>query len=149
MIIPCESEQKTMQTAQELASRLEENTRRPLVVCLHGDLGMGKSVFARALIRRLAKNEALEVPSPTFTLLQTYETKAGPLYHFDLYRLKAPEEIYDISWEDALSDGIALIEWPEKLEHLKPPGTLDIHIRPGKNGPHSREIQIIEDHAGK
>lgn len=84
------------------------------VVLLKGDLGAGKSTFARALIQSLC-GENTEVPSPTFTLVQTYETKAFSIWHFDLYRLKFPEEIYELGIEEAKHSGVCLIEWPERL----------------------------------
>ena len=105
-----ESEKDT----ETLAARLAQGLQPGAVLCLHGDLGTGKSVLCRALIRVLSDDSTLEVPSPTFTLVQTYETARGMVYHFDLYRLEDPEEIWEIGWEEALSDGIALIEWPEK-----------------------------------
>lgn len=88
---------------------------------------MGKSVFARALIRELTVQPDLEVPSPTFTLVQTYDTIKGPLWHFDLYRIKAPEDVYELGWEDALSEGIVLVEWPSRLNStLAPHNRLEI-----------------------
>lgn len=86
------------------------------VVLLSGDLGMGKSVFCRAVVRSLCKDDDMEVPSPTFSLVQHYESADGiPVHHFDLYRLDAPDEIFELGWDDALSDGITLVEWPERL----------------------------------
>ena len=75
-----------------LASRLAGVLKPGDVLCLHGDLGMGKSVFARGLIRALSRKPDLDVPNPTFTLVQTYDTNAGDVWHFDLYRLKNPDE---------------------------------------------------------
>lgn len=80
---------------------------------LFGTLGMGKSVLARAFIQELTA--ANEVPSPTFTLLQSYEAPEFEIYHFDLYRLKSPEEIFEIGMEEALYEGVSLIEWPEQM----------------------------------
>ena len=82
-------------------------------VLLYGPLGMGKSTLARGLIRALA-GEHEDVPSPTFTLVQFYETDP-PIAHFDLYRLTRPEEAFEIGLDEALDVGSALIEWPERL----------------------------------
>lgn len=110
------SEQETVDIASQYAQTLQDGD----IVCLNGTLGAGKSVFARSIIRTLCGDPDLIVPSPTFTLVQMYETPAFPIWHFDLYRLKDPEEIYEIGWDEALSDGVLLIEWSEKLEYLKP-----------------------------
>ena len=82
-------------------------------VLLYGPLGMGKSTLARGLIRSLTRPDE-DVPSPTFTLVQFYET-APPIAHFDLYRLNRPEEAFEIGLDEALDEGCALIEWPERL----------------------------------
>jgi tRNA threonylcarbamoyladenosine biosynthesis protein TsaE len=102
--------EETAALAIRFASLLEAGD----VVLLKGDLGAGKSTFARALIQGFC-GENTEVPSPTFTLVQTYETKAFPIWHFDLYRLKNPEEIYELGIEEAMHHGVCLIEWPERL----------------------------------
>lgn len=88
-------------------------------IALKGDLGAGKSTLARALIRALADDSGLEVPSPTFTLVQSYETRV-PVHHFDLYRLAAPDELDELGLDDALSQGAALIEWPERAADRLP-----------------------------
>ncbi len=124
-----------------LAKRLAANLPARQVIFLEGDLGAGKSVFARSLIRELTGDPDLTVPSPTFNLLQVYETTQGPIWHYDLYRLKEPDEIEELSWNDAMSGGIVLIEWPEKLEHLKPKG-ITITIEPISGSPDSRKIVI-------
>ena len=82
-------------------------------VLLYGPLGMGKSTLARGLIRALTRPDE-DVPSPTFTLVQFYESDP-PVAHFDLYRLTRPEEAAEIGLDEALDDGCAIIEWPERL----------------------------------
>lgn len=96
-------------------------------VCLRGPLGAGKSTLARALIRALTTPDE-EVPSPTFTLVQAYDGPDFPIAHFDLYRLTAPEEAFELGIEEALAEGAALIEWPERLGGLIPASRLDIEI---------------------
>ncbi len=118
------SEDATIKIAQEFVQTLSNGN----IVCLHGVLGAGKSVFARACIRALCGDPALIVPSPTFTLVQMYETSNFPLWHFDLYRLENPQEIYEIGWEEALSDGVLFIEWAEKLGDLRPSSVLNIQF---------------------
>ena len=74
-----------------------------------------------------------EVPSPTFTLVQLYEDVAGAIWHFDLYRLSAPEDAYELGIEDAFAGAIALIEWPEKLGAMMPADWLEVHLAPGED----------------
>ncbi len=107
--------------AARLAPLLQEGD----CITLSGDLGAGKSSFARALIHALGGPS--EVPSPTFTLVQSYETARGTLNHFDLYRLKAADEVYELGWEEALS-GLCLVEWPERLGSLVPHAALAIRF---------------------
>ncbi len=97
-------------------------------VCLTGPLGAGKSTLARALVRTLT-TPGEDVPSPTFTLVQFYDAAGFPLAHFDLYRLTDPDEAYEIGLDEALEDGAAIIEWPQRLEGRLPPDRLDIDIR--------------------
>ena len=96
-------------------------------VCLSGPLGAGKSTLARALIRTLTTADE-DVPSPTFTLAQFYEGPRLKVAHFDLYRLSNPDEAYEIGFDEALDDGAAVIEWPERLAGRLPPDRLDIEI---------------------
>jgi tRNA threonylcarbamoyladenosine biosynthesis protein TsaE len=101
-----------------LAARLAALARPGDVIALKGELGAGKTSFARAFIAARGAGET--VPSPTFTLVQTYELPDGAVWHFDLYRLRAPEEAWELGIEEAFHAGIALIEWPERLGALLP-----------------------------
>lgn len=114
------------QATQELGAKLAPSLRAADIVCLSGDLGAGKTTLSRGLICALCGLQ--DVPSPTFTLLQTYEAAAFEVWHFDLYRIKAPEDIWELGIEDAFYDGLSLIEWPERLGDLRPDGTLNITI---------------------
>jgi tRNA threonylcarbamoyladenosine biosynthesis protein TsaE len=95
------------------------------VVCLWGNLGAGKTTFARVLIQSLA-HKPVEVPSPTFTLVQIYDTSHGEVWHCDLYRLNNPEEVFELGLEEAFHEAICLLEWPERLGDLLPQQRIDI-----------------------
>jgi tRNA threonylcarbamoyladenosine biosynthesis protein TsaE len=112
---------------QSLGETLARALQAGDAICLTGPLGAGKSTLARALIRALTTPDE-EVPSPTFTLVQSYEGPEFAISHFDLYRLADPDEAYEIGLEEALDGGAALIEWPERLEGRLPADRLDIEI---------------------
>jgi tRNA threonylcarbamoyladenosine biosynthesis protein TsaE len=115
----------------DLAARLARRAQRGDVVLLSGDLGSGKTSFARAFIRARGTGRE-EVPSPTFTLVEVYAPGDGtPVWHFDLYRLTASEEAYELGIEEAFGDGISLIEWPDRLGSLLPPEHLEVTLSPG------------------
>ena len=131
------SEEETNILASQLASKLLPGA----IVLLNGDMGAGKSVFARGIIQSLGYNGA--VTSPTFTLMNEYPTEPN-VYHFDLYRLKSYDQLYDIGYDEYVySDGISLIEWSEKMEHLLPENYVEIIIE--KLDPSTRRITIIPD----
>ena len=126
----------------EIAATFAREIVPPAIIFLHGTLGMGKTVFARSLIRALTGDPELDVPSPTFTLVQIYDTPKAPLWHFDLYRLKDPEEIYELGWEEALDGNIVLVEWPERLGPLAPANVTNITLSPVPDNPDARQIEI-------
>jgi tRNA threonylcarbamoyladenosine biosynthesis protein TsaE len=124
-----------------LAARLAVRARRGDVIGLQGDLGSGKTTFARAFIRALGDGNE-EVPSPTFTLVEVYAFAGKPpVWHFDLYRLSAPEESYELGIEDAMAEGISLIEWPERLGRLLPEEHLLLALEPGR-APDARTARL-------
>jgi tRNA threonylcarbamoyladenosine biosynthesis protein TsaE len=124
-----------------LAHRIAGVARAGDVIALSGDLGTGKTCFARAFVDA-AVGDGEEVPSPTFTLVQTYESSAGPIWHFDLYRLTRPDEAYELGIEEALAGGISLIEWPDRLAALLPTERLDIDLAYGAE-PTARRARLI------
>lgn len=132
------SERELIEVARNVAKTVQDGA----VILLHGTLGAGKTVFARALIRSLTKISDLEVPSPTFTLVQTYDSSQGPIWHYDLYRLENSEDVLELGWEDSLAEGITIVEWPERLGPLKPLSALDIYISTVQDEPEHRKIQI-------
>jgi len=108
------------------AARIATLAERGDVIALAGDLGAGKTSFARAFIRARGSEE--EVPSPTFTLVQVYELVPMAIWHFDFYRVTRPDEAWELGIEDAFSQGISLIEWPERLGPLLPSHRLEITL---------------------
>ena len=110
-----------------LGARVGAQLRQGDVVCLSGPLGAGKTTFARGAISAWVGAD-VEAPSPTYTLLQIYEGARGELWHADLYRLKAPEEAWELGLEDAYVDAACLIEWPERLGGDLPANRLDVDL---------------------
>ncbi len=114
---------------EALAVRLARALRPGDAVLLEGPLGAGKTALVRALLRAAAANPALEVPSPSYTLVQTYETPTLRLHHYDLWRLSGPEGLSELGWDEARED-VVLVEWPDRLGHLRPAEALTIALTP-------------------
>lgn len=112
-----------------LAARMAALARVGDVIALRGELGAGKTSFARAFIR--ARGYRGDVPSPTFTLVQVYDTSDFAVWHFDGYRLRDPEEAWEVGVEDAFHSGVSLVEWPERFGALIPARRLQIALGEG------------------
>ena len=114
---------------RRFGSRLAQSLRAGDVLLLEGDLGAGKSELTRGIAAGLGIDDP--VPSPSFTILNVYESGRVPLYHFDWYRLREAEELYELGMDEYLGgDGIAVVEWPERCPEAIPPRHLRVHITP-------------------
>ena len=120
--VALEDEQATRLLMADVAAQIEPGD----LITLSGDLGAGKTTFARALIRHLAGDVNIEVPSPSFTLMQSYELPRFTIVHADLYRLSGPGELNELGFEDAPDNAVTLLEWPDRAAGELPPDRLDI-----------------------
>ncbi|MEL0106750.1 MAG: tRNA (adenosine(37)-N6)-threonylcarbamoyltransferase complex ATPase subunit type 1 TsaE [Rhodospirillaceae bacterium] len=141
VVLELNDEQATL----ELAATLARQSVARDIIALTGELGAGKTTFARGFIGA-KRNQPEDVPSPTFTLVQLYETDRETIYHFDLYRLNAPEEAYELDIEDAFASGISLIEWPEKLGALLPRDSLGVRLEFSENPGARRAVITAPPH---
>jgi tRNA threonylcarbamoyladenosine biosynthesis protein TsaE len=112
-----------------LGARLADLMRLGDVVCLIGSLGAGKTTLARGAVEAWTEGAETDAPSPTYTLVQTYEGPKGTLWHMDLYRLKQPEEAAELGLEEAFADAACLIEWPERLGGALPADRLELELQ--------------------
>lgn len=131
------SAETTAQFAIAIAQRLKSGN----CVLLAGSVGAGKTHFARAAIQSLM-SIVEDVPSPTFTLVQTYDTKIGEVWHADLYRLTHSDELYELGLEDAIETCVSFIEWPENLTALMPKRYLKLHFELSENSADMRHVTI-------
>lgn len=130
---------------QKLGEKLAAIVRPGDVLLLEGPLGAGKSCLSRAFIRALTRNGQLAVPSPTFTLVQNYQTPQGlEIFHYDLWRLNGPQDLEELGWDEALA-GVVLVEWPDRLGELTPPDAWRLRLSLAGAG---REVEIIGDLRG-
>jgi tRNA threonylcarbamoyladenosine biosynthesis protein TsaE len=121
----------SLAATERLAARLASVLRPGDALLLEGPLGAGKSALARAVLRRLAGDPALEVPSPSFTLVQSYDLPGGgAAHHYDLYRLSGPADLAELGWDEA-REGIVLVEWPDRLGALRPDDAIALALAPG------------------
>jgi tRNA threonylcarbamoyl adenosine modification protein YjeE len=122
--VALEDEQATRRLMADIAGLIEPGD----LITLSGDLGAGKTAFARAFIRHIAGDETIEVPSPTFTLMQSYDLPRFPVVHADLYRLTAPSELDELGLEDVPDTAVTLLEWPDRAGGRLPGDRLDIEL---------------------
>lgn len=139
MNIPTENFQFQLATAEDtaaLAGAIAPLLHAGHVILLEGPIGAGKSHFARSLIqaRLAAEGRVEDVPSPTFTLVQVYELIDCDIWHADLYRLVGPDDAIELGLDEAFSDAICLIEWPDRLGSLRPDNALTLSLRPEVGG---------------
>ncbi|MBS7298912.1 MAG: tRNA (adenosine(37)-N6)-threonylcarbamoyltransferase complex ATPase subunit type 1 TsaE [Eubacteriales bacterium] len=119
----------------KIASTLAKKLKRGNVVCLNGELGVGKTAFTKGLCEALGVTE--HVTSPTYTIINRYEAEV-PVFHIDAYRIDDSDEMYEIGFEDCLTEGISVIEWSVMIEDLLPENRIEIEIR--------RDINVHEDY---
>ncbi len=124
-----------------LAGAIAEVARIGDVIALSGGIGAGKTVFARGFVRALTGPDE-EVPSPTFTLLQTYDGSRGPVHHYDFYRLERAKDAYEIGIEESFAEAITLIEWPERIAALRGGHWLDIEFSMAARDPDIRQLTL-------
>lgn len=124
---------------ERLAAALAALARKGDAILLDGPLGAGKTAFARAFLRAASGDPTLEVPSPTFTLVQSYDTRLGAVHHFDLWRLAGPDALDELGWDEARDD-IVLVEWHDRLGALCPPDALTLVLQPARE--HARQAEL-------
>lgn len=125
-----------------LAARLAARIRAGDTILLEGPLGVGKSALARALLRALTADPMLEIPSPTFTLVQAYDTPIGLVHHFDLWRLIGPDALNELGWDEADAN---IVEWPDRLGPLRPKEALTVTLAFTSTDARHATIQGWED----
>ena len=131
------SDKDTYELGKEMAKKAHSGD----IILLYGDLGVGKTVFAKGFAEGLGITEP--VTSPTFTIVHEYEG-SKKMYHFDLYRIGDPDELYDIGYEEYFySDGVSLVEWPERLEYLMPENAISVTVEKDlSEDPNFRRIKV-------
>lgn len=132
------SEEDTIKFAEDFASKLDSHS----VIVLSGDLGSGKTKFTEGILRYFGLED--EISSPTFTIVNEYNTATTNIYHFDLYRLSDVDEFYAIGGEEYLQNGICIFEWGEMIEDILPKGYIKIIFSRDLDNTDFRKLQIEE-----
>jgi tRNA threonylcarbamoyladenosine biosynthesis protein TsaE len=125
MVLSYELILNNLNQTKNLAIKIAEQVELGDVITLSGDLGVGKTTFVQYFINHVA-NQSLEVTSPTFNLLHVYNLDKLSLWHFDLYRIKNIQELYELGIEEAFDSGVSLVEWPELVAKLLPKNRLEL-----------------------
>jgi tRNA threonylcarbamoyl adenosine modification protein YjeE len=128
---------------EKIATTIAKGIEKPLPLLLYGDLGAGKTTFSRAFIQALCGKEAFNVVSPTFTLVQTYPSPQGDIWHADLYRLQNPAEVEELGLLEAFNQNICLIEWPQNLGPYKPTQGLALTITVQPSGARDVALEML------
>jgi tRNA threonylcarbamoyladenosine biosynthesis protein TsaE len=132
---------------EALGRRLAAMARSGDCILLDGPLGAGKTALARAFLRAAADDPDMDVPSPSFTLVQIYDTQIGTIFHYDLWRLDGSDSLAELDWEDAL-DAIVLVEWPDRLGPLRPDNALAITLGFGEGDARHATLTGWQDRIG-
>lgn len=127
---------------ERLAGRIAALARPGEAVLLSGPLGAGKSAFARAFVRAWVADPAVEVPSPTFTLVQPYDGPRGAVWHCDLYRLGDPEELQELGIDEGFAEAVMLVEWPDRLGPWLPADRLELAIEICEQAEDARRVTL-------
>lgn len=129
---------------ESIANAIAKKVKPKDIICLYGELGTGKTTFAQYIIRTLDKNLLQPVTSPTFNLVNVYDGNVGKIWHFDLYRLNKLVDVYELGYEEAISSGITIIEWPQIIESILPQeGIIKIYFEYSKLDSNKRDIKIL------
>jgi tRNA threonylcarbamoyl adenosine modification protein YjeE len=129
------SETETAKLAEDVAAQLKPNS----IICLRGNLGAGKTTFAKYLIKALGVEE--DVTSPTFSIIHTYNSKLGEIWHCDLYRIESELDLQELGLDEAIGEKLLIIEWPEIAENILPHGSIKVEFILTKND--EREVTIM------
>ncbi|MDA9897121.1 tRNA (adenosine(37)-N6)-threonylcarbamoyltransferase complex ATPase subunit type 1 TsaE [Pelagibacterales bacterium] len=115
---------------RKIANKFAKSIPKDCVICLNGDLGAGKTTFSRYLIQTIIKDRKIsgEIPSPTFSLLQTYKDKNFTINHYDFYRLENSDDLIELDYDNSISKGICIIEWASKFPEALPANRIEINI---------------------
>ena len=136
---------QTEEETKEIAIKFANSIPRNCVICLNGDLGAGKTTFSRYFVQSLIKDNSIsgEIPSPTFSLLQTYKFQKIIINHYDFYRLENDEDLIELDYANSVSRGICIIEWANKFPNALPKNRIEINIDLISNSKRSMKFKFF------